>query len=136
MTHNRMHTIKIVFLNFEIYEFYAFLWPHNSVVFNRLQTTSKKPFNQKHSISFNSCRFRDSTVGMATGYGLGSIPVRGEIFFSNLQPQDRLLGPHYHLPRDHSRIFPEGFSGRIARLTTQPLYAVRPRMEELYHQSQ
>jgi hypothetical protein len=48
-----------------------------------------------------SCRSRDSSVGIPTGYGLdgwGSLPGRGKRFFSTPQSPDRLWGPPSLLP--------------------------------------
>jgi hypothetical protein len=52
-------------------------------------------------------RNRDSSVGIATGYGLdswGSIPSKGKRFFSILQRPDRLWNPPSFLSNGRLRL--------------------------------
>jgi hypothetical protein len=55
-----------------------------------------------------SCKGRDSSVGVVTGYGMGgrvSVPGRGKIFFSPYRP-DRLCGLPSILSKGYWDFFP------------------------------
>jgi hypothetical protein len=55
------------------------------------------------------CGIRDSSVGIATGYGLdgrGSISGGGKRFFCTPQHPDRLLGRSNLLSNGHRGLFP------------------------------
>jgi hypothetical protein len=67
--------------------------------------------------------YRDSAVGIATGYGLDDrgvgvrVPVGSRIFSSSCGP-DRFWGPPSLLSNGYRRLFPRGYSGRGLKLTT------------------
>jgi hypothetical protein len=78
---------------------------------------------------------RDSSVGIATRYGLDgrdSVPGRGRRSFSTPQRPDPLWGPPSLLSNGHRRLFPRRKSGRGVKLTTRLHLVSRSRMTELY----
>jgi hypothetical protein len=91
---------------------------------------------ESNSISSTSSAFRydyvsrDSSVGIATAYGLdcrGSIPDRSKRIFSFPQLPDQLWGPS-----EYRGVFLRRSSGRVVKLTTHLHLVPRSRMMELY----
>jgi hypothetical protein len=68
---------------------------------------------RKYCIIILFFRSRDSSVGIATGYGLDDrgvgvrVPVRSRIFFSPRRP-DRLWGPPNLLSNGYGGVLPRG----------------------------
>jgi hypothetical protein len=76
---------------------------------------------------------RDSSLGIATGYGLdgrGSVPVRGKIFLFSIAPGPALEPIQSHIQWIPVAVSP-GQSGRGVKLTTYLHLVPRSRMVEL-----
>jgi hypothetical protein len=82
-------------------------------------------------------RSQDSSVGIATGYGLespGSIPCRKQFFCFSQRP-DRLWGPPRLLSNRYRASSSRGLSGRVVKLTTHLYLVPRSRKLKLYFHS-
>jgi hypothetical protein len=79
----------------------------------------------------------DSSVGIATGYGLdgpGAVPG-GARFFSSPQCPDQLWGPPNLLLNGYLELFPWGKISRDMKLITRLHHVPRSRKVELYPHS-
>jgi hypothetical protein len=90
---------------------------------------------------YSTSRFpcsRDSSAGIATGYGLdgwGSIHGTGKSFFFLLRSVQTCSGAHPASYSGYQRLIPWRQSGRSVKLTTHLYLLMRSRMVELYLQS-
>jgi hypothetical protein len=91
----------------------------------------------KHVLFLKVLHSRDSSIGIAMGYGLdrrGSIPDSGKRFFSTPQHPGWLWGPPSLLYNGYWHSFPRS-KGRDVKLTTQLDLEPGSRMVELYFHS-
>jgi hypothetical protein len=92
----------------------------NTLVLRKAGTMDKVQYNRFYHLQDLS---EDSSVGIATGYGLDDrwfgvrVPVGSRIFFSPRRP-DRLWGPLSLLSIGYRSLFRQGKSGRGVKLTT------------------
>jgi hypothetical protein len=95
------------------------------VVYQPAETEGLRTLDERSSIYKTriSSGSRDSSAGIATGYGLDDrgvgvrVPVGSRIFSSPCRP-DRLWGPHSLLSNGYGGHFPRVYSGRGVKLTT------------------